>query len=62
MHPLDDPQKEVELIIAMLDLMRENHAPEEQFERLGLPIQGEMTMEMLMEQRSREQEIRYPDF
>lgn len=62
MHPLDDPQKEVELINAMLDLMRENHAPEEQFERLGLPIQGEMTMEMLMEQRSREQEIRYPDF
>lgn len=35
-HPLNDPEKELEMIKLMTRLMRENDAPEEQFERLGL--------------------------
>jgi arylsulfatase A-like enzyme len=34
--PLNDPEKEAEMIELMIKLMRENDAPEEQFERLGL--------------------------
>ena len=34
--PIDDPQKETEMIELMKKLMRENDAPQEQFERLGL--------------------------
>ncbi|MCF6177289.1 MAG: sulfatase [Victivallaceae bacterium] len=34
--PLDNPEKEAEMIELMIKLMHENDAPEEQFERLGL--------------------------
>ncbi len=35
-NPLNDPEKETEMIDLMVKLMRENDAPEEQYERLGL--------------------------
>ena len=34
--PLNDPQVEAVMIRKLLDLMRANHCPPEQFERLGL--------------------------
>jgi len=36
-HPLDDPAVEKHMIDLMVKLMKENDAPMEQFERLGLP-------------------------
>lgn len=50
-HPLDNPDKEAELASAMAQLMRENDAPEEQFVRMGLPKDGNVTREMILQQR-----------
>jgi len=36
-HPLDDPAVEAKMIDHMVRLMKDNDAPPEQFERLGLP-------------------------
>jgi hypothetical protein len=36
-HPLDDPAIEEMMVKHMVRLMKENDAPSEQFERLGLP-------------------------
>ncbi|WP_319518470.1 sulfatase [uncultured Martelella sp.] len=38
--PLDDPALELRMIGLLVDLMRRNEAPAEQFERLGLPATG----------------------
>ncbi|HWU64559.1 MAG TPA: sulfatase [Ensifer sp.] len=43
--PLADPEIELRMINLMLDLMRRNHAPPSQFERLGLPVEGPATMD-----------------
>ena len=37
-HPLQDPAVEAHMIEHLVRLMRENDAPPEQFERLGLPV------------------------
>lgn len=50
-NPLDFPAKEVELINAMICLMKNNDAPPEQFERMGLPGVPVMTEELLLHQR-----------
>lgn len=50
LNPLENDQKTLELQNAMLRLMRENHAPQEQYDRLGLPETGAMT-EALLQQR-----------
>lgn len=56
----DDPQQlqeienfevEVKLTNAMAKMMRENNAPLEQFQRMGIPENGEYTLEMLKEQK-----------
>lgn len=60
--PVDDPLKEVELINEMIRLMKENDAPVEQFERLGLPDSGPMTVELLLKQRKEEHKLRFPAF
>ena len=39
-HPLADRELELRLINLMLDLMRKNHAPPSQYQRLGLPETG----------------------
>jgi hypothetical protein len=35
-HPIEDPEVEARMIALMIDLMKANDAPPEQFERLGL--------------------------
>ena len=35
-HPIDDPEIEARMIALLVDLMKANDAPPEQFERLGL--------------------------
>ncbi len=37
-HPIDDPKLEARMIRLMVDLMKANNAPAEQFERLGLTV------------------------
>lgn len=62
LNPIDDPAKEVELINEMIRLMKADDAPVEQFERLGLPYDAPMTVELLMQQRKAEHELRFPQF
>lgn len=45
--PVRDGAKELELLNAMAELMREDRAPSDQFERIGLPETGEVTAEWL---------------
>ena len=61
LHPLDDPQKEVELIYEIWKLMQENEAPEEQYLRLGIPLDGRITLEELLKQQELEQQVRFPE-
>jgi hypothetical protein len=51
MTPCRDDAQEVRLANALAYLMRENDAPAEQFARMGLPVQGEYTIETLLAQR-----------
>jgi arylsulfatase A-like enzyme len=37
-HPINNPEVEQQMIAYMVELMKENEAPIEQYERLGLPI------------------------
>jgi arylsulfatase A-like enzyme len=46
--PINDPEIEKRLIRMMVDLMKENDAPAEQFERLGLPRDGAVNNEHLV--------------
>ena len=62
MQPIDDPQKEVELIHEIWKLMQENDAPEEQYLRLGIPLKGSITVDELLKQRELEQQIRFPEY
>ncbi len=48
---IDDLEIELKYINKMAEKMRENDAPEEQFERLGIPQDGIMTMEELRQQK-----------
>lgn len=57
-HPIDLPEKEVEFINAMSGLMKANDAPEEQFERMGIRKDANMTVEELIKQREL-REIRF---
>jgi hypothetical protein len=43
MHPIQNPQVERRMMGLMINLMRANDAPIEQYERLGLPVDGEIT-------------------
>ncbi len=47
-NPINNPEIEKHMIEMMVDLMKENDAPTEQFERLGLPIDGEVKEENLV--------------
>lgn len=62
LKPIDNPAKEAELMNEMIALMKENDAPPEQFERLGLPYDGPVTVELLLKQREEEQRLRFPEF
>ena len=54
--PVSDSKKEAELATAMVRLMRENDAPKEQFVRMGLPQEGEVTEDMVIEEREKRKE------
>ncbi|MCW4458801.1 sulfatase [Microbacterium sp. MPKO10] len=47
-HPLDDPDEELRMLRLLARLLRENDAPASQFERLGVPIDGEPGPEHLL--------------
>ncbi|MDR0759120.1 MAG: sulfatase [Treponema sp.] len=51
LHEIDEPEVEVRFINALSRMMKENEAPSEQFERMGVPANGKFTLEMLKEQR-----------
>lgn len=44
-HPLENIEKETELLNAMLKLMRKNECPKERYARFGLPEEGTVTEE-----------------
>ena len=46
-HPIDDPEQQLRMIELMRKLMKENDAPKEQFERLGIPYDGDLKPELL---------------
>lgn len=56
LNPIDQPEKELEMVNEMIRLMEENDAPEEQYVRMG--ISKDMTLDMLLEQR-KENELVY---
>ncbi|GAA3100600.1 arylsulfatase A-like enzyme [Kribbella aluminosa] len=47
-NPLQDEELELQLAGLMVDLMRANDAPPEQYERLGLPLEGPVLAEHLL--------------
>lgn len=47
-NPINNPEIEKRMIGMMVDLLKENDAPPEQFERLGLPLEGEVKDENLV--------------
>jgi hypothetical protein len=51
LREIDDPDVEVRLANALARMMKENEAPPEQFERMGIPMEGTYTRGMLQEQR-----------
>jgi len=59
-NPLDNPEKELELIREMAKLMQENQSPDEQYQRVGIPKNGEMTISELQEQRAARQSAEAP--
>jgi len=46
-NPIDDPEIEEKMIKHLVDLMKKNDAPNEQFERLNVPIDGNVTKDHL---------------
>lgn len=51
LSPVDNPEKELELIYEMAKLMKENDSPADQYTRVGIPESGSMTKEELLKQR-----------
>ncbi|BCH35274.1 sulfatase [Mesorhizobium sp. L-8-10] len=47
-RPLNDPELELRMASMLVALMRGNDAPPEQYERLGLPVDGEVGREHLL--------------
>jgi arylsulfatase A-like enzyme len=52
-NELNDPEVELRMIGALARLLTKLDAPEEQFERLGIPEKGEMTIDELKEQKAK---------
>ena len=47
-HPIDDPAIELRMATLLVELMRANHSPASQYQRLGLPSSGGVTAEHLL--------------
>jgi len=52
LQEIEDLEVEVRLINAMAKMMKENDAPVEQYERMGIPRDSLYTIEMLKEQKA----------
>jgi arylsulfatase A-like enzyme len=50
-NPLNDPDLELRMASLLVAAMRENDAPAEQYERLGLPAEGPVTADHLLVER-----------
>lgn len=59
---VDDPDKEIEMINAMIALMKINDTPIEQFERMGLPTNEPMTRDLLFKQREESKDFYHNPF
>lgn len=59
LHAINDLALEARLLIQMREMMRENDAPPEQYERLGIPQEGAVTPALLKRQREaqKQQEV-----
>jgi arylsulfatase A-like enzyme len=55
--PLLDEELELRMARLLIELMRANDAPAEQFDRLGLPVTGPVTIEHLLAARQYEQAV-----
>jgi hypothetical protein len=53
-RPIEDPKLEVKMIKLLVKLLKESDAPLEQFERLGIPTDGEVKDEHLRVRETRE--------
>jgi hypothetical protein len=58
---IDDIDKEMTFISLIANYLRKVDAPKEQFKRLGIPEDGEITREMLLKQRNGRKENFEPD-
>jgi Arylsulfatase A and related enzymes len=54
-NPLRDEALELVMAQKLVDLMRDNDAPPSQFERLGLPVEGDVTRDHLLIEKQWEQ-------
>lgn len=60
-HPIDDPELEAKLAALMVREMKKADAPAEQFDRLGLPADGNVTAQMILDTRDQEEKEQTPD-
>lgn len=58
---IENPEAEVRMIRHLARLMRENDAPEEQYERLGLPRDGDVREESLLSEKRKREEMFFAD-
>jgi arylsulfatase A-like enzyme len=57
-HPLRDAALELRMAQKLVDIMRDNEAPASQFDRLGLPVEGDVAAEHLLIERQWDQVVR----
>ena len=60
-HPIDDPELEAKMAALMVREMKKADAPAEQFDRLGLPADGNVTAQMILDTRDQEEKEQTPD-
>lgn len=60
-HPIDDPVLEAKMATLLVREMAKAGAPAEQFERLGLPADGEVTAQMILDARDADNVYQTPD-
>nr|WP_238357917.1 sulfatase [Cohnella zeiphila] len=58
---VDDPEAEMRMIRLLARLMRENDAPPEQFERLGIPRDGVVGEESLLAEKRKREDLFFVD-
>lgn len=60
-RPVDDAALEAKIATLLAEEMRKADAPAEQFDRLGLPCNGEVTAEMILDSRAADEAQQTPD-